>query len=366
VIHARSKRLREKTRRNLRLYSSITVLAIAGVTGCLLPGARPRTVQTDAVREPPVLIGQAIPTYPEDARRARIEGEVYVEMVVGSSGTVDSIIALRGPFIFREAAREAALNMRFTPGKSDGVPVPYKVSQRISFRLEDIFLERRYVTPVESLVLADVDTGAEAVFWYWAVDEKPTLSYQVIPTYPDPARQAGVEGDVYVELVLGTDGSVESAEVLQGPPIFHEPAHAAAMAMRFIPAKRDGRPVRARLAQHMSFRLSRAAAGAPAGGRVTVEPWTQEEKPVLIRRGVAVYPDSARQARIEGDVLVELVVGTDGRVESATILSGPPVFHEAARAAAMNTRFLPAKLNFRPVRVKVTHRIRFRLGEGNP
>jgi len=90
---------------------------------------------------------------------------------------------------------------------------------------------------------------------FWMVEEKPTSIFQAIPVYPEIARQAGIEGDVFVEMVVGTDGHVESVQILRGPPVFHESAREAAMKMIFSPAKQNDRAVRVKVAQKISFRL---------------------------------------------------------------------------------------------------------------
>jgi len=92
-----------------------------------------------------------------------------------------------------------------------------------------------------------------------------------------------------------------------------------------------------------------------------LEFWMVEEKPNIITQAIPVYPEIARQAGMEGDVIVEMVIGIDGKVQSVQILRGPPVFHDAARQAGMKMTFSPAKQNDRPVRVKVSQRISFRL-----
>jgi len=90
---------------------------------------------------------------------------------------------------------------------------------------------------------------------FWMVEEKPTIVTQVIPVYPEIARQAGMEGDVIVEMVIGTDGKVQSVQILRGPPVFHDAARDAAMKMTFTPAKQNDRPVRVKVSQRISFRL---------------------------------------------------------------------------------------------------------------
>jgi protein TonB len=76
------------------------------------------------------------------------------------------------------------------------------------------------------------------------------------PTYPDAARAEGIEGDVLLELIVGTSGEVETARVLRG--VGHGLDEAAVRAMRqfrFAPATLGGHAVRVRMSWSMQFRL---------------------------------------------------------------------------------------------------------------
>jgi protein TonB len=73
--------------------------------------------------------------------------------------------------------------------------------------------------------------------------------------------------------------------------------------------------------------------------------------PVLVQKVSPVYPSAARIGRIQGHVIVEAVIGLDGSVESAEILSSNPLFDAAALAAVRQWRYRPATMNGRPVRV---------------
>ena len=83
-----------------------------------------------------VLNGTAInlppPSYPETAKRLRMEGLVTVEVVVDETGKVISAQATGGPATLREAAVQAALKARFSPTKLSGQPV--KVSGMINYK----------------------------------------------------------------------------------------------------------------------------------------------------------------------------------------------------------------------------------------
>ncbi|MBI4912842.1 MAG: TonB family protein [Acidobacteria bacterium] len=68
------------------------------------------------------------------------------------------------------------------------------------------------------------------------------------------------------------------------------------------------------------------------------------------------YPAMARIAKIQGTVVVEIVVGTDGVPVSAKAVDGPPQLRPTAESYAMQWRFEPAMLNGVPqnARLKLT------------
>jgi len=91
--------------------------------------------------------------------------------------------------------------------------------------------------------------------------------------------------------------------------------------------------------------------------------WKVEIKPQPVNIPVPTYPDMARSAGIEGQSVVEALVGTDGSVSDARILksSGNSSLDAAAVEAAMRSKFTPAKQRDKPVRVWVSIPFRFTL-----
>jgi TonB family protein len=63
------------------------------------------------------------------------------------------------------------------------------------------------------------------------------------------------------------------------------------------------------------------------------------------------YPAIAKAARASGTVTVRVTVDETGRVVSATAVSGHPLLHAAAVAAARQARFTPTLLSGEPVKV---------------
>jgi periplasmic protein TonB len=82
-----------------------------------------------------------------------------------------------------------------------------------------------------------------------------------------------------------------------------------------------------------------------------------------IEKVVPVYPQLAKQIRMPGEVSVEVIISPEGRVESVRIVSGHPLFVNAARDAARGWRFEPTILNGVPVRVTGVITFVFKLNE---
>ena len=64
-----------------------------------------------------------------------------------------------------------------------------------------------------------------------------------------------------------------------------------------------------------------------------------------------LYPPLARQIRLQGSVSVQILIDEMGKVISAEVLSGHPMFVPSAKTAAMQARFTPTKLSGNPVKV---------------
>lgn len=85
---------------------------------------------------PPSLLREVKPIYTEEARRRGVEGEVVVETVVRSDGSVGSLRVVRGLDRGLDArAVEAVRQWRFSPARRHGTPVDVLVEVAVEFRL---------------------------------------------------------------------------------------------------------------------------------------------------------------------------------------------------------------------------------------
>ncbi len=84
----------------------------------------------------PEIIKTVTPRYPELARRAGMEGTVFVRVWVDREGKPRTVeIQKSGAEIFNQPAIEAAEQMRFSPAMKDGKPVSVWVAMPFKFKL---------------------------------------------------------------------------------------------------------------------------------------------------------------------------------------------------------------------------------------
>lgn len=86
-------------------------------------------------------------------------------------------------------------------------------------------------------------------------------------------------------------------------------------------------------------------------------------EPVVVEKIAPIYPEAARKAKTTGAVVLDLTVGTDGRVTDVTVMQAQPDgLTEAAVDAVKTWRYEPARMQTgKPVAVEVTVTITFRL-----
>ncbi len=76
--------------------------------------------------------------------------------------------------------------------------------------------------------------------------------------YPSAAQRANVGGKVYIQFVVNTDGTIQNVQVLKsvGFGCDEEAMRVIQSVPRWVPGKQDGRPVRSRFTQPITFVLS--------------------------------------------------------------------------------------------------------------
>jgi len=85
---------------------------------------------------------------------------------------------------------------------------------------------------------------------------------------------------------------------------------------------------------------------------------------LLVRKVNPVYPPLARQARIQGVVILQAQISKDGNIENLQLISGHPMLAPAAIDAVRQWKYRPYLLNGEPVEVETQVQVNFTLSGG--
>ena len=82
-------------------------------------------------------------------------------------------------------------------------------------------------------------------------------------------------------------------------------------------------------------------------------------EPKLIYRALPVYPLSAKQAGIQGEVVIKTTIDQKGSVVDMHVVSGPLMLRQAALDALRRWKYEPSKLDGQPISVQMLVTIKF-------
>lgn len=109
--------------------------------------------------------------------------------------------------------------------------------------------------------------------------------------------------------------------------------------------------------------ISLAGSQEATSGRITVS--DDAMRGVLVKKVAPVYPPLARQARIQGTVILKVVIDKSGNVLEVRPVSGHPMLAPAAVDAVRQWKYQPYLVNGEPVEVETDVQVIFKI-EGEP
>lgn len=83
----------------------------------------------------------------------------------------------------------------------------------------------------------------------------------------------------------------------------------------------------------------------------------------LIRKVTPQYPPLAKQARVQGTVKFQAIIGKDGTIQNLQLLTGHPLLVPAATDAVKQWLYKPTLLNGEPVEVVTQIDVNFTLSQ---
>jgi TonB family protein len=190
-------------------------------------------------------------------------------------------------------------------------------------------------------------------------------------TYPFEAQEKQLQGQVWVKILVSTTGEVQNVEVISGDPVLAKSAMDAAKRWKFKPFIKDGKPTPVSTKLPFNFAFSENVHQEKIPPEETAPGEGNDPKTVHVAQGVTtglliykvqpVYPPDARQARIQGTVVLRAVIGKDGRIANLQVISGPKELARAAIGAVQQWRYRPYSLMGTPVAVDTEVQVNFQL-----
>jgi TonB family protein len=191
--------------------------------------------------------------------------------------------------------------------------------------------------------------------------KQPKIIKMVKPVYPEAARKNGIRGVVILEAKIDEAGRVIDAMILRSIPALDQAALDAVTQWTYEPLLVEGKPRKAVFTVTVNFTLDGEEAEQFAAGAVKVRGVIKPPKPVKVVK--AVYPEIARQAAVEGVVIVEARTDVDGRVKDVRVLRSVPLLNQAAIDAVRQWVYEPMVIDGTPREVVFTVTVRFALDE---
>ncbi|GAA4038437.1 hypothetical protein GCM10022409_24900 [Hymenobacter glaciei] len=289
---------------------------------------------------------------PAEVRESRVEGRVFVRVIVGVSGVGRKATVVQSLSPACDAAALAAVRRmpRLLPGIYQGQPVA------VMLTLPVIFLSPRHVYAANEVARPARFPGGDAALETWL------LQHKIIPA---EVKQRDLQGRVTLRFVVKADGRVGATEVINSlcPGCDDE----ALRLVRSFPSWEqalgyDDQPVAQYQVLHVWFRP-----GPPPAGLAPPVPESQvysgaEQMPNLPNGSSDAQLQAAIQERIHypehvvsGDTQVSFVVEPDGRVTRPVLLNSLGIATDEAilDAVLRLPRFEPGRQRRQVVAVRL-------------
>jgi TonB family protein len=93
----------------------------------------PVAVRADIMQDQ--IVHKVPPVYPADAKKARIQGKVQLDAVIGKTGEVEQLKVVSGPKELQQSALDAVRQWTYKPFLLNGAPVDVKTTVRVIYSL---------------------------------------------------------------------------------------------------------------------------------------------------------------------------------------------------------------------------------------
>ena len=159
----------------------------------------------------------------------------------------------------------------------------------------------------------------------------------------------------------------EHGKLIYGSPVHSDDTAASNTKKSATPAKTSSAAAPASSVKSVASRNKTSAAsdssnsGLIEGRYVRLKPDLAES--LLDDRVEPDYPDAARRAHIHGSVILETLIGANGKVQEVIPVSGPPQLAEAAATAVRQWKYKPFTVDGQKVAIRTQITVTFMLAQ---
>jgi TonB family protein len=185
------------------------------------------------------------------------------------------------------------------------------------------------------------------------------LIHKVKPLVPEET-ESPVQAAVVLNAIISKAGSIESLQMVSGDPMLVPAALGAVKQWRYRPYEVNGIPRAVETTIHVEFSNQGAetiATEAESPALATAE----DMRGRLIYRVGPIYPPLARQARIQGMVILRVIINKLGEVRDTQVVHGHPMLSPAAVDAVKKWRYIPYEPDGRTTEIETEVQVIFTL-----
>ena len=270
-----------------------------------------------------------------------------MEATTDNKGRVQEVKVLSSIPELDQAAIDAVKQWVYEPMLIDGKPHGVTFTITCRFSLDNEKMGKTFEGGVSG---TDQKPAVRAMG-----DIKPPKLVKIVePVYPEIAKQSQVEGVVILEATTDIYGKVINTKVLRSIPLLDQAAIDAVKQWVYEPMIMDGEPRGVMFTVTCTFKRDE-----PVRATGDIKP------PKLIKKVDAIYPQEAKDAGIEGVVILEATTDIYGKVKEVKILRSIPELDQAAIDAVKQWVYEPMMIDGKPKGVIFTVTVVFELDE-NP
>ncbi len=172
----------------------------------------------------------------------------------------------------------------------------------------------------------------------------------VNPIYPQEALKARIQGIVHLNTIVNIEGKITKCEIISGHPLLNDAAIHAVKQWEYKPFIKDGKKI------PVNFKVTINFTGINKLNNIKKITLKQAKRKKYV---APVFPEVAKKEKLSSKVVLEATTNKEGKVVNCKVISGHPVFNQAAIDAVMQWEYGSYLVNGEKKGVKFTVEVNF-------